>query len=271
MEEHEAREWLAALPAELHAQRRIMERLLDLCLEEPAARLFLVGCSIGRGAADSLSDVDCFIGSTDDGTDQVITAVIKALPQMGDFVEVLHHPFRGLSRIVGQFSDTVQLDLVVAPAHRGRAPDEVILYDPDGNAITDRVPDADIVTAERVREWTFLGWMALANVVKYLRRGSLWEALDQLNEARDRIWALWAAARKARYPVFGLTQVLDRDPGDLPEGIEATVADLDPVRLHAAAVASGAILAHVSALAAQVHGGPLPDDFANHVTALLAS
>jgi hypothetical protein len=271
MEVHEAREWLAALPAELHAQRRIMERLLDLCLEEPAARLFLVGCSIGRGAADSLSDVDCFIGSTDDGTDQVITAVIKALPQMGDFVEVLHHPHRGRSRIVGQFSDTVQLDLVVTPAHRGRAPDEVVLYDPDGYAIADRVPDVDIVTAERVREWTFLGWMALANVVKYLRRGSVWEALDQLNETRDRIWALWAAARGARYPVFGLTQVLDRDPGDLPEGIEATVADLDPIRLHAAAVASGAILQHVSALAAQVHGGPLPDDVAHHVTALLAS
>jgi hypothetical protein len=71
--------------------------------------------------------------------------------------------------------------------------------------------------------------------------------------------------------VFGLTQVLDRDPTDLPEGIEATVADLDPARLHAAAVATGAILQQVSALAAEVHGGPLPDAFALHVTALLAS
>jgi hypothetical protein len=271
MEVHEAREWLAALPAELHAQRRIMERLLNLCLEELAARLFLVGCSIGRGAADSLSDVDCFLGSTEDGADQVIAAVDKALPEMGELVEVLHHPYRGLTRIVGQFSGTVQLDLVVAPAHRGRAPDEVILYDPDGRATTDRIPDADIVTPERVREWTFLGWMALANVVKYLRRGSLWEALDQVNEARDRIWALWAAARKACSPLFGLTQVLDRDPSDLPEGIEATVADLDPARLHAAAVASGAILQQVSELASQVHGGTLPDAFARHVTALLRS
>jgi predicted nucleotidyltransferase len=271
VEEREAREWLAALPARLQAQRRIMERLLDLCLAQPAARVFLVGCSIGRGAADELSDVDCFVGCRPDRVGEVVAAVHAALPEMGEFVDALEHPYRGLTRIMGQFSGCVQVDLVVGPAHRGRAPDEVVLFDPDGLMTTERVVSADIVTAGTVREWAFLGWEALADVVKYLRRGSLWEAQARLDEARGRIWALWAAARQARYPVFGLSQVLDRDPGDLPDGIEATVAGLDATGLRAAAVASAMVLDQVSALAARVRGGTLPDALARHVTALLQS
>lgn len=269
MAEREAREWLAALPGELDAQRRIMERLLGLCLAHPAARVFLVGCSIGRGAADALSDVDCFIGCHPEGAGEVIAAVRAGLPEMGELVDALEHPHAGQTRIVGQFAGCVQLDLVVGPAHQGRAPDEVVLYDPDGLMACDRVVSADIVTAETVREWAFLGWEALADVVKYLRRGSLWEALARLNQTRDRIWALWAAARGARYPAFGLPQVLDRDPGDLPHGIEATVAGLDAPGLRTAAIASSTVLEQVSALAARVHGGTLPDALARHVTALL--
>ncbi len=269
MQETEAREWLAALPAQLRAQRRIMERLLDLCLAQPAARVFLVSCSIGRGAADELSDVDCYLGCQPELVDEMIAAVRAALPQMGELVDVLAHAFRGMTRIVAQFSGCVQLDLVVAAAIEGRAPDEVVLFDPDGLMSSDRVVRSDIVTAEDVFEWAFLGWEALANVVKYLRRGSLWEALARLDQARDRIWALWAAARKARYPVFGLSQVLDRDPGDLPDGIEATVAGLDAAALRAAAIASAGVLSQVSQHAAQVYAAAVPDALARHVTALL--
>jgi predicted nucleotidyltransferase len=271
MDEREARQWLAELPAELAEQRRIMERLLGLCLAEPAARLFLVGCSIGRGAADELSDIDCFIGSTPETSREVVAAVHATLAEMGGLVDVLEHLYRDLTRIVGQFAGCVQLDLVVAPAHTGRAHDEVILYDPDGRMNTDREVSADIVTAGLVREWAFLGWEALANLVKYLRRGSLWEALARLDQARDRIWALWAAARGARYPVFGLSQVLDHDPLDLPDGIEATVAGLDRAALAAAGIAAAGVLERVSALAAGAHGGALPDRMARHVTGLLRS
>jgi hypothetical protein len=269
MEENEAREWLAGLPEQLDAQRRIMTRLLDLCFAEPAARIFLVGCSIGRDAADELSDVDCYIGSTEEATDAVIAAVHAALPEMGDLVDVLDHSYKGFARTVAQFGGFVQLDLVVAPAIEGHKVDEVVLYDPDGRMTAVRVPEADIVTPELIREWAFLGWEALANLGKYLRRGSLWEALSRLDQTRDRIWALWAAARGARYPVFGLSQVLDRDPDDLPDGIEATVAGLDAVQLRAAAVAAGVVLERVSAEAARVHGGVLPAAMARHVTALL--
>ena len=271
MEDNEAREWLAGLPEQLEAQRRIMTRLLDLCVAEPAARIFLVGCSIARDAADELSDVDCYIGATKEATHEVIAAVHAALPEMGDLVDVLDHSYRDdLTRTVAQFGGCVQLDLVVAPVIEGHKVDELVLYDPDGRMTTVRVPDTDVVTGERIREWAFLGWEALANAAKYLRRGSLWEALTRLDAARDRIWALWAAARGARYPVFGLSQVLDRDPGDLPDGIEATVAGLDATQLKDAAIAAGALLERVSAEAAQVHGGKLPDAMARHVTALLA-
>jgi hypothetical protein len=265
-----AREWLAGLPEQLAAQRRIMTRLLDLCAAVPAARIFLVGCSIGRDAADELSDVDCYIGTTEGAADEVIAAVHAALPEMGDLVDVLDHSYHGLTRTVAQFGGCVQLDLVVANVIEGHKVDEVVLYDSDGRMTTVRVTDPDIVTPERIREWAFLGWEALANMAKYLRRGSLWEALARLDEARDRIWALWAAARCARYPLFGLSQVLDHDPGDLPDGIEATVAGLDIDQLRAAAIAAGEILTKVSAEAARVHGGKLPDAMARHVTGLLA-
>jgi hypothetical protein len=248
-----------------------MERLLDLSLAEPAARVFLVGCSIGRGAADEFSDVDCYVGCQPEAVEEVLAAVRAALPDMGELVDALEHPYHGMTRTVAQFAGCVQLDLVVAAAITGSKPDEVILYDPDGLMVTERVVEADVITAEKVREWTFLGWEALADMTKYLRRGSLWEALARLDEARNRIWALWAAAREARYAAFGLSQVLDRDPDDLPGGIEATVAGLDAASLRSAALASSRILEQVSALAAQVHGGTLPDALARHVTALLQS
>lgn len=270
MRDEQARTWLAALPAQLAAQRQIMERLLSLCEARTGARLFLVGCSIGRGAADELSDVDCFIGCQPASIDEIVAAVRAALPEMGQFVDALVHPYRGMTRVVGQFAGCVQLDLVVGPVHQGRAPGEVILYDPDTLTTTERVVSADLVSAEQIREWAYLGWHALADLVKYLRRGSCWEALARLDAARDQIWALWAAARGARYPVFGLSQVLDRDPADLPDGIEATVAGLDFAELSAAAIAAAGVLAQVSALAVRVRGGELPEALARHVTGLLA-
>ncbi|HEY0933564.1 MAG TPA: hypothetical protein VGD91_07470, partial [Trebonia sp.] len=164
----------------------------------------------------------------------------------------------------------------------GGAPDFVPLYraavPTDRAAVpTDRTEPADgsalayAVTGEQVREWAFLGWIALADAGKYLRRGSRWEAHSRLHEARHRIWALWAAAHGALYPWHGLSQVLDEDPGNLPPGIESTVAGLDPADLRRAAIASAAVLAAVSAAAAQRHPAELPAAMAAYVTgALLA-
>jgi hypothetical protein len=127
------------------------------------------------------------------------------------------------------------------------------------------------VTGEQLREWAFLGWCALIDLDKYLRRGSLWEAHNRLHHARDHIWALWAAAIGALYPWYGLSQVLDHDPGNLPPGIAATVAGLDAADLRRAAAASAAVLSHVSAAAAERCPAELPAAMADYVTRVLST
>ena len=126
------------------------------------------------------------------------------------------------------------------------------------------------MTGDQVREWAFLGWCALIDADKYLRRGSLWEAHNRLHEARDQIWALWAAANGALYPWHGLSQVLDHDPGNLPPGIESTVAGLNASDLYRAARASTEVLAAASAAAARQHPADLPTAMAAYVTGALS-
>jgi hypothetical protein len=125
------------------------------------------------------------------------------------------------------------------------------------------------VTGEQVRERAFLGWCALIDTDKYLRRDSLWEAHGRLHEARHYIWALWAAAHGALYPWHGLSQVLDHDPGNLPPGIESTVAGLDAAGLRRAARASAKVLTTASEAAARRHPADLPAPMAAYVTGVL--
>jgi hypothetical protein len=127
------------------------------------------------------------------------------------------------------------------------------------------------VTSDQIREWTFLGWCALIDMDKYLRRGSVWEAHARLQHARDQIWTLWAAATGAMYPWYGLTQVLDHDPGNLPPGIDATVAGLDAADLGRAATASAALLSQTSTAAAARCPADLPTAMAEYVTRILAT
>src|SRR5215472_863718 len=56
------RAWLAALPDELAAQRRVMAGLADWCEAWLLVTSLQVGCSLGRGAADALSDIDAALG-----------------------------------------------------------------------------------------------------------------------------------------------------------------------------------------------------------------
>jgi hypothetical protein len=303
--------WLAALPEELAAQRRVMARLVDWCGAWPLVTSLLVGCSLGRGAADALSDIDAALGVDappgEPGAERVKTveaAVVAALPELGALVDVLRHPTSASGqRIFAQFADRTQLDLtVVAEAEiqirrrSGGAPDFIPLYlasatlNPDApEALTSasngqpgesrrgdgppggEPPSAYAVTGDQIREWAFLGWCALIDADKYLRRGSLWEAHNRLHEARHHIWALWAASRGALYPWHGLSQVLDHDPGDLPPGIESTVAGLDAAGLRRAARASSQVLAIVSASAARRHPADLPAAMADYVTHALSS
>ncbi len=259
----DGRVWLAALPVELDGQRRLLGRLVDFSQAVPLVTSLSVGCSLGRGTADALSDVDAALGVSsppgESGAEQVLAveqAVVDTLPEHGPLVDVLRQrvgpPDRFIRRVFAQFDTGLQLDLAVLAEpgiRRGRAaPDFVSLYrspTPPGSAVTadsapikdgaviadgaaeGGFPPADEVTADQVREWAFLGWCALADAGKYLHRGSPWEAHTRLHETRHHIWALWAATTGALYPWHGLSQVLDHNPRDLPPGIEATVTGLD--------------------------------------------
>jgi hypothetical protein len=221
------RAWLAALPDELAAQRRVMGRLADWCETWPLVMSLLVGCSLGRGAADALSDIDAALGIDaprgEAGAGRIGTAeamVAAALPEMGALVDVLRHRTgpgsQHVRRIFAQFADGTQLDLaVVAEAEietrrrAGGAPDFIPLYqalpgsgEPDdetpagGSASGSEPPAAYAVTGAQVREWAFHGWCMLIDADKYLRRGSLWEAHSRLHEARHYVWGRGDQARR---------------------------------------------------------------------------
>jgi hypothetical protein len=217
----------------------------------------------------------------------VEAGVAAALPRLGPVADVLRQrcgpPERLVRRIFAQFADGAQLDLAVIAEDEVRrgdgAPDFVSLYRaawPPGDDVRVQAgpagrghPSAYLVTGEQVREWSFLGWCALIDADKYLRRGSLWEAHSRLHEARHHMWALWAAASGALYPWHGLSQVLDHGTGGLPAGIETTVAGLDAAALRRAAQASAAVLSLVSTAAAQRCQAELPAAMARYVADIL--
>jgi hypothetical protein len=260
------RAWLSQLASELKRQRQAITALLDLSEASALVSSLSVGCSIGRGAADALSDVDAAIGvhaspgaAGADSLRAVEESVIELLPDLGTVVDMLRSDSSSgdflIRRLFVQLTNRLQLDLAVVAedeVRRGEAaPDFVAVYWSGARPTGTRGLAAHEVSAEQVREWSFLGWRALLDADKYLRRGSPWEAHSRLHEARDRIWMLWAAAHHAAYPWHGLSQVLDHDPRLLPPGIEATVAGLELAALRRAVVASVDVLDRCSAAAAQ--------------------
>src|SRR5215469_16692766 len=120
----DGRAWLAALPDELAPQRRVMAGLVDRCAAWPLVTSLLVGCSLGRGAADALSDIDAALG-VDAGLGEAGAArvgaveamVAAALPEVGTLVDVLRHQAgpagQRARRVFAQFADGTQLDLAV--------------------------------------------------------------------------------------------------------------------------------------------------------------
>jgi hypothetical protein len=278
------REWIATLPARLTGQRRALSELLEFCEASADVTSLSVGCSLGRGAADELSDVDAAIGVAAPrgaaGADLVraVEGSLVARLSAGRLLDVLRQEsLTGdlfLRRLFAQLGDGVQLDLAViaeAEVRRGAsAPDFVAVYR-TGHAVQP-VParPAHEVTAAQVHDWAFLGWRALLDAHKYLRRGSPWEAHQRLHEARQHVWALWATAQGASYPWHGLSQVLDHDPSSLPPGIERTVAGLDPDDLRRAVLATVTVLDAAGAAAVRRCPADLPTAMADHVRAALS-
>ena len=58
----EVAEWLDQLPDELSAQQQLLRRFLDWGQRDEDVRWIAVGCSLERGNADWMSDLDIAIG-----------------------------------------------------------------------------------------------------------------------------------------------------------------------------------------------------------------
>ena len=241
-------EWLRGLPEELAPQREVMRGLVALAEANEAVRLVVVGCSIGRGNYDGLSDVDAMLGVAGDDWRATLPAVDAGLARIAPILD-LHSQFLSDAKRSDyrhtfiEFENGVQVDLVIAPAFAQRNPDRewVVLYDPDGRVSGDPVErDA---TSEQRRTWLFGVLGRLSAAAKYLTRGSLWEAHASLEAARADLWRLWAIAIGAHDPQFGLTAVLDVPKARLPDGIERTIAPLDRDAIRSASLACLDLLA----------------------------
>lgn len=231
--------WVDQLPDELTGQRTLLRGLLSLCDAEESIRWLVLGCSVARGAGDHLSDLDLAVGVRDEDFAAAIPKIRLAVDGLGDLVGSYQHKLPSVTtthlRIFAQYADRCQVDLVVFPASASAEPfaGVVALYDPDAAIVTraHREPP----TPAQVREWAFHGWCALADAGKYLRRHSSWEALLQLNNARDQLWRLQAVAGHVPDPQFGVISILDFAPEMITPDMAATAADLDLARLVPAA------------------------------------
>jgi hypothetical protein len=263
------RHWIDALPSELTSHGHALSGLLAHCEATPAILSLSVGCSVGRGAADELSDLDLAVGVLALRGLQgavpvraVEQGIVDFLPQLGSLIDTLRRETAGeeffVRTVFAQYDEGLQLDLAVVADSEVRtgeaAPDFVELYRAAEQTDPNRHPPALHATNDQLSEWVFLGWRALLDADKYLRRRSLWEAHARLHQARDNIWRLWAAGHGALYPWHGLSQVLDHDSEMLPPGIQGTVAGLDHDELRRALLATADVLERATE-AAEVSAG----------------
>ncbi|HEX5189827.1 MAG TPA: hypothetical protein VFW16_09820 [Streptosporangiaceae bacterium] len=266
---------IEALPDEMSGQRALLRRLLAACEANERIRWLVVACSVGRGAGDRLSDLDMGMGVADEAFDAALADVRAIVDGLGDLVDSYHHQIPGRAlrheRIFAQYADRCQVDLAVIEASKtiGAVRDEVVLYDPDQRGTT--AFEQQELRPEQVREWAFAGWCALADLGKYVRRGSAWEALQRLHEARECAWRLWAAVLDVPNPQYGLTSILDFAPGRLPAGMEQTVSGLDPAGMLASARHLAGQLAAAGDELPSAQRALLPYAMASYITGDLAS
>lgn len=252
--------------AHLPRHAALVERLRRAVEADDELRWFEIGCSIGRGTADELSDIDAAVGyasALDD--DQIEAAGTDLVARGGSFADILVHRDpawpAGTSRFAVEYDDDVQLDLVLMPAARrpGLPDGSFAPVDKDGRLDGPwRPPVADPPSAETAREWTILAWWAVSDAAKYLRRGSWFEAEARIAAARGHALQLHAVARGVPYPAFGLVSLLDFPPFELPDRLGATYGDpTDPASVLAAAEAVADLLRTASTGAGLALGADL--------------
>jgi hypothetical protein len=214
-------------------------RLLEAVEADPRMRALQVRGSVARGAADEYSDLDSRIWIRDDEYDAALADLPALARAVGTPLDILFET-PGSPYLFVQFVDGVQLELSTRRASeaKGWVAGEVVLLDRDGLLRDQYEPAA----AWDVGLWLGWAWMHLFDVDKYLRRGSLWEALSKLEEARALLLRHHAAETGVPEPEFGLTSILDSG-GTLPDRLEETVAARNAADLRRAAYACAELLA----------------------------
>lgn len=261
--------WLEQLREDLPRHAAIIDALAAAVVADDRWRFLSVSCSLGRGNGDQLSDIDAGIGVGEPlAVDDLERDSLSLVAGAGELVDALVHHWPGLGendrRIAAEYRSGVQLDLVFFPADNrsGRLPDEEFAV-VDKDHRLDDVPRARVAARAELlpaqcREWTFIGWWAVSDAAKYLRRGSLFEAVARLVDIRERALNLFAASQGVRFPEFGLTSLLDYPPFELPDGLADTYARPDDRRsVAAAALAVADLLDRCSTAAEQTIGTEL--------------
>ncbi|HEV7679929.1 MAG TPA: hypothetical protein VGQ42_15300 [Candidatus Dormibacteraeota bacterium] len=228
-----AEAWLAQLSTQLPRHHEVLQRLVEGVRREPRVVQLSIGCSVVRGTGDELSDLDVEMSLEPEAWPSGLDLVEPLLRSAGEVVDVLHHHMEGAPqgrRTAAIYAGGVQVDLMVWPVTvwSGMHPANTVILHATRQVFTRPWdPAAAAPSAAQVHEWYFLGWWALLDADKYLRRGSAWEARQRLEEARTAAWRLAAAAQGLPHPEYGVTTLLDAPAPQLPPGAEATATDVD--------------------------------------------
>ena len=218
------------LHARLPRHAAVLDSLRQIVEANDQLRWLELGCSLGAGGGDEDSDLDVGIGYAGSMTSEQLADFGESVAvAVGPTIGMLAHRMDGwpseTCRLAVEYAIGVQLDLVFLPAEwrEGRPDRTVVVVDKDGRLQTDWVPPSRQPPEPGLaREWMFLGWWAISNVAKYVKRRSLFEAAEALAEARKHALQLFAASRQVPYPAFGLVSLLDFAPFDLPGDLAST-------------------------------------------------
>ena len=237
--------WLRSLPPSLAAQQALIASLLASARDDERIRVLVVGCSLGRGVGDALSDVDALIGVRADSWETSLTESRRWIERAGPVLD-MHQllqpdgapPDKQYQGSYVQYASGVEMDLVVSRARddwRRRA-DWIVLYDPDG--VVPHEVTRSTQTEDDLRRWGYAVFTRLGAVAKYATRGALWEAHLCMELARADVWRIWAVAERVPDAQYGVTAVFDDPRRPVPPSMTRTVPGaLEKTALVAAAIA----------------------------------
>ena len=200
--------WLDELEPAMAGHATILRRLVAKARKDPRLRALQVQGSIGRGTADTLSDLDVGLVVAEDQWAVVAAEMPRLVGGLGDVVDEHYHflPSNQAPEVFkawAHFRDGIQLDLLLIPTSRilGSGPDGRTLLDRDGILVRTDHPMRRS-DAAAVADWAFLVWQNLTEVAKYAERGRPAGAAEWLNSARQATISCWAAAHELEYAGF---------------------------------------------------------------------